>query len=81
MRASANSYLNSEALGESLHVDASPRLECVKFFDFTCLMAIKNGALRGLRNRYQLRCREAVRDLSTAFALLTSLKMTENACL
>ena len=30
-------------------------------------------------NRYRLRLREAVRDVSTPFALLTSLNMTEKA--
>jgi hypothetical protein len=38
--------------------------------------------LRGaIKNRYRLRLREAVRDLSTSFALLTSLRMTAGVLL
>ncbi len=32
-----------------------------------------------MRNRYRLRSREAVRDPSTSFALLTSLRMAQSA--
>ena len=52
------------------------------FVDFSILLVDRSKAERfaDSKTRYRLRWPEAVRDLSTAFVLLTSLKMTGKAC-